>query len=74
MMLQLRYYFRLNPVWFILPMLVVAAAITLWHPTRGRVAGLVIVAALTLLNLFVTRISTRAFGFGMLAVAGLLAA
>jgi hypothetical protein len=68
-----RYYLRLNQI-FMLALLVLAIVITAWRPTAPRVAGLVLVAALTAVYLFVNRTSVRMYGFGMLTVAGLIAA
>jgi hypothetical protein len=66
----LRLYLGLNQI-FILALLALAVVIAAWHPTAPRIAGLALLAALTIVYLFVNRASPRVYGFGLLALAGL---
>jgi hypothetical protein len=67
-----RYFVKLNQLLF----LVVVAAATVFvilRPTAPRVARLIIIAAITGSSLLVGRISSRVYGFSILAVATVLA-
>lgn len=68
----LKFYLRLNLIFMALVTLV-AAAFTLWRPTAGHIAGLILASALTISTFFVGRLSQRGYGFIMLAVAALFA-
>jgi hypothetical protein len=68
----LKYYLRLNRI-FAVALTLVGAAFTVWHPTFVHIAGLFLVFALTLCTFFAERLSSRGFGFVMLAVAALFA-
>jgi hypothetical protein len=67
-----QYYLRLNRI-FMLALLVLSASIVAWRPTAPRVAGLILATAVFILAFFVNRVSSRRFGFGILAVAGIFA-
>jgi hypothetical protein len=67
-----RYFVRLNQL-FALALFVIALIFVAIFPTGPRIAGLIILAGLTVVTLLWERISVRRIGFAALAVAGITA-